>query len=66
YNVIQVADANISDVPVTQLIDNNNGQKKYTKRYLELRFNTQAVKKVDGLDTTPYIADYIVVIGQNG
>lgn len=66
YNVIQVADANITDVPVTQLIDNNNGQKKYTKRYLELRFNTQAVKKVDGLDTTPYIADYIVVIGQNG
>lgn len=66
YNVIQVADANITDVPVTQLIDNNNGQKKYTKRYLELRFNTQAVKKVDGLDITPYTADYIVVIGQNG
>lgn len=66
YNVIQVADANITGVPVTQLIDNNNGQKKYTKRYLELRFNTQTVKSVEGLDTTPYTADYIVVIGQNG
>jgi LCP family protein required for cell wall assembly len=66
YNVIQVADAPISNVPVTQLIDTTKGAKKYTKRYLELRFNTQAVSGVDGLDTTPYIADYIVVIGQNG
>lgn len=66
YNVIQVADAPVSDVPVTQLIDTTDGAKKYTKRYLELRFNTKAVDSVDGIDTTPYIADYIVVIGQNG
>lgn len=66
YNVIQVADAPISDVPITQLVDTTKGAKKYTKRYLELRFNTKAVSSVDGLDITPYIADYIVVIGQNG
>ena len=66
YNVIQVADAPIGDVPVTQLIDTTKGAKKYTKRYLELRFNTKAVGKLDGLDTTPYVADYIVVIGENG
>jgi hypothetical protein len=66
YNVIQVADATVTDVPVTQLVDNTNGAKKYTKRLLELRFNTEAVKGVDGLDLTPYIADYIVVVGQNG
>lgn len=66
YNVVQVADAPISDVPATQLIDTTKGAKKYTKRYLELRFNTKAVSKVDGLDTTPYVADYIVVIGENG
>jgi hypothetical protein len=66
YNVIQVADAPVSDVPVTQLVDTTDGAKKYTKRYLELRFNTSAVDDVDGIDLTPYIADYIVVIGQNG
>ena len=66
YNVIQVADAPVSNVPVTQLIDTTDGAKKYTKRYLELRFNTKAVDSIDGLDTTPYMADYIVVIGQNG
>jgi hypothetical protein len=66
YNVTQVADAPISDVPVTQLVDTTKGAKKYTKRYLELRFNTKAVNKIDGLDISPYTADYIVVIGQNG
>jgi LCP family protein required for cell wall assembly len=66
YNVIQVADATTSDLEYTQLVDNNKGEKKYTKRYLELRFNTQAVNEVDGLDLTPYLADYIVVIGKNG
>jgi polyisoprenyl-teichoic acid--peptidoglycan teichoic acid transferase len=66
YNVIQVADATRTDLEFTQLVDNNNGQKKYTKRYLELRFGTQAVKSVDGLDLSPYLADYIVVIGKNG
>ena len=66
YNVIQVADAPVSNVPVTQLIDTTKGAKKYTKRYLELRFNTQAVGKADGVDISPYIADYIVIIGQNG
>jgi LCP family protein required for cell wall assembly len=66
YNVIQVADAPVSDVPVTQLVDTTDGAKKYTKRYLELRFNTSTVDSVDGIDLTPYIADYIVVIGQNG
>lgn len=66
YNVIQVADAPVSNVPVTQLVDTTDGAKKYTKRYLELRFNTNAVDNVDGIDLSPYIADYIVVIGQNG
>jgi LCP family protein required for cell wall assembly len=66
YNVIQVADATINDLDFTQLVDNNNGSKKYTKRFLELRLNTQAVKEIDGLDLSPYLADYIVVIGRNG
>jgi polyisoprenyl-teichoic acid--peptidoglycan teichoic acid transferase len=66
YNVIQVADAPISDVSITQLVDNTKGAKKYTKRYLELRLRTNAVDNVDGIDLSPYLADYIIVIGQNG
>jgi LCP family protein required for cell wall assembly len=66
YNVIQIADAPVSDVATTQLVDNTNGAKKYTKRYLELRLRTNAVKKVDGIDLSPYMSDYIIVIGQNG
>lgn len=63
YNVIQVADAPNSNIQTTQLIDTTGGAKKYTKRYLELRFNTSAVKSVKDLDLTPYTADYIIIIG---
>lgn len=63
YNVIQVADAPNSNIQTTQLVDTTGGAKKYTKRYLELRFNTSAVKSVKDLDLTPYIADYIIIIG---
>ncbi len=66
YNVLQVADAPNSDLMATTLVDMTGGAKKYTKRYLELRFNTKAVKDVKGMDLTPYTADYIVVIGPNG
>jgi LCP family protein required for cell wall assembly len=66
YNVLQVADAENSDLTTTTLVDKTNGVKKYTKRYLELRFNTKAVKDIKGMDLTPYTADFIVVIGPNG
>lgn len=66
YNVTQVADAPVTDIEYTQLVDNTGGKKIYTKRYLELRFGTEAVSKVSGLELSPYVADYIVVIGQNG
>jgi LCP family protein required for cell wall assembly len=66
YNVIQVADAPNSDLTSTTLVDMTNGVKKYTKRYLELRFDTKAVKDVKGMDLTPYTSDFIVVIGPNG
>jgi LCP family protein required for cell wall assembly len=66
YNVLQVADAENSELTATTLVDKTNGVKKYTKRYLELRFNTKAVKDVKSMDLTPYTADFIVVIGPNG
>jgi LCP family protein required for cell wall assembly len=66
YNVLQVADAENSELTATTLVDKTNGVKKYTKRYLELRFNTKAVKDIKSMDLTPYTADFIVVIGPNG
>lgn len=66
YNVLQVADAPNSELTSTTLVDMTGGAKKYTKRYLELRFNTKAVKEVKGMDLSPYTADYIVVVGPNG
>ena len=66
YNVLQVADAENSELTTTTLVDKTNGVKKYTKRYLELRFNTKAVKDIKSMDLTPYTADFIVVIGPNG
>lgn len=66
YNVLQVADAPNSNLTSTTLVDKTGGAKKYTKRYLELRFNTKAVKDISGMDLTPYTSDYVVVIGPNG
>lgn len=66
YNVLQVADAPNTDITSTTLVDTTGGAKKYTKRYMELRFDTKAVKEIKGMDLSPYIADYIVVIGPNG
>lgn len=66
YNVLQIADAPNTNITSTTLVDTTNGAKKYTKRYMELRFDTKAVKEIKGMDLSPYIADYIVVIGPNG
>jgi polyisoprenyl-teichoic acid--peptidoglycan teichoic acid transferase len=64
YNVIQVADAGTPGIYGTQLVDQTKGIKKYTKRYLEQRLNTSAKSSVEGMDLSPYIADFIIVIGQ--
>lgn len=66
YNVIQVADAEVKTATSTQLVDLAKGQKKYTKRYLEQRLGTTAVSSVDGMDLTPYVADFVIIVGPQG
>ncbi len=66
YNVIQVADAANKNATNTQLVDLTKGQKKYTKRYLEQRLNVTSVTSVDGVDLTPYTADFVVIVGPQG
>jgi hypothetical protein len=62
YNVTLVGDAP-QNVSTTQLVDNTNGVKKYTKRYLEQRYNVNAVTAIDGMDLSTYSADFIIVVG---
>jgi molybdopterin-guanine dinucleotide biosynthesis protein len=64
YNVIQVADVGTPGVVGTQLVDQTNGVKKYTKRYLEQRLGKTATSSVKSLDLSPYTADFVIVIGQ--
>lgn len=66
YNVIQVADAEVKNATATQLVDLTKGQKQYTKRYLEQRLDTTAVTAVDGMDLTPYVADFVIIVGPQG
>lgn len=64
YNVIQVADAGQPGVTGTQLVDQTNGVKKYTKRYLEQRLGVSSLTSLKTLDLTPYTADFVIVIGE--
>lgn len=63
YNVVQVADAPAKDFTQTQLVDQTNGVKKYTKRYLEQRLGVQSVQDLEGYDLTPYVADFVIIMG---
>lgn len=65
YNVVKVDDAPTKDYTSNVLVDMRSGQKKYTKHYLELRFKTNATRKLpDGIN--PENADFVIIVGQNG
>ncbi len=64
YNVGKSGDAPTRTYEQTQVIDLKSGDKKYTKRYLELRFKTQATGSLPaGID--PGMADFVIIIGKN-
>lgn len=64
YRVTKIADAPTKNYQHTVLVDMRSGQKKYTKRYLELRLGTTTVDQLpDGID--PGTADFVIIIGQN-
>lgn len=70
YNVILVDDAPTKNYTGNTLVDLRNGEKKYTKRYLELRLKTSATKKLpDGIviepeGMLPANADFVIIVGQ--
>jgi hypothetical protein len=53
YNVSKVDDAPDKNTPSTVFVDLRNGDKKYTRRYLELRYKTTAVSKLPEGVTVP-------------
>lgn len=65
YNVIDVGDAPDKNTPTTILVDLRDGQKKYTKRYLELRYKTTATTSLPEGITPPEGADFVIILGQN-
>lgn len=63
YNVTSVAQAPSTGYPTTVVVDLSKGKKKYTKHYLEQRFNTTATKQLLDTTITPGTADFVVILG---
>lgn len=65
YNVIDTGDAPNKGVNDIQLIDLRHGDKKYTKRYLELRTKSTASDKLpDGVSVDKEKTDFVIIIGK--
>lgn len=64
YNVSKIDDAPDKNTTSTILVD-VTGSKKYTKRYLELRYKTTAVSKLPEGVTVPEGVDFVIILGQN-
>jgi LCP family protein required for cell wall assembly len=66
YNVVSVADAPKKGYQKTVIVDLRNGQKKYTKHYLEQRFGVGAVNSLpDNNIQNPGNADFVIILGQD-
>lgn len=66
YRISTVADAPVKGIQKTIIVDLRNGEKKYTKRYLENRFGTTAATSMpSGTNINPENADFVIILGQN-
>ena len=65
YNVVTVASAPTNGYTQTVLVDLTHGRDKYTKHYLEQRFNTTATTKLPDTAIAPGGADFILVLGSD-
>lgn len=63
YNVVKIGDAPDKNATANQILDFTKGAKKYTKRYLEQRFGVIAVNSIDGIDSSQYPADFVIIVG---
>lgn len=65
YNINVVADAPTKGYSRTVLVDLRNGQKKYTKNYLEKRLGVTAVTSMPDGTIDPGNADFVIILGAN-
>ncbi len=65
YNMMPAADAPTKGYQDTVIVDLRNGEKKYTKRYLEQRFGVTTVPNLPDSTINPGTADFVIIIGQN-
>lgn len=65
YNVVGTATTETEVYPSTVLVDLNNGKKKYTKNYLEQRYNTKVTKILKDKTIAPGTADFVVILGSD-
>lgn len=65
YNITATANAPTQDYPKTILVDLTNGQKKYTKHYLEQRLGVTAVTALPDTKITATGSDFVIILGQD-
>lgn len=65
YNVNVVADAPTKTYTRTVLVDMRNGEKKYTRSYLEKRLGVTAVNSMPDSSINPGNADFVIILGAN-
>jgi LCP family protein required for cell wall assembly len=65
YNITGVATAPTNGYNETILVDLTKGKKKYTKHYLEQRFNITATTTLPDTAIAPGTADFILVVGSD-
>lgn len=65
YNITAVDNAPTRTYTKTTLVDLRNGSKKYTKNYLEKRFNISAVSTLPDTTILPGTADFVIIVGSD-
>ena len=65
YNVMTVANAPTQAYDTTVLVDMTGGRDKYTRNYLEQRFQVKATTKVPDSAILPGTADFVIILGND-
>lgn len=65
YNITGVANSPIKDLTTTLIVDMRSGQKKYTKNYLEKRFNVTTQTNLPDASISPGNADFVIILGSD-
>ncbi len=65
YNITGVANSPIKNLTTTIIVDMRSGQKKYTKNYLEKRFNVSTQSNLPDASISPGDSDFVIILGSD-